>query len=80
MTAALDLDLRRRFFADELEAVAKLRSPRLVDAFATVPRERFLPPVRGLCCRTAPTASCPGRPATGGEGRSSTSPAPWPPP
>jgi protein-L-isoaspartate(D-aspartate) O-methyltransferase len=39
----LDLDLRRRFFAEELEAVAKLRSPRLVDAFAAVPRERFLP-------------------------------------
>jgi protein-L-isoaspartate(D-aspartate) O-methyltransferase len=40
----LNLDLRRRFFAEEIEAVAKLRSPRLVDAFAAVPRERFLPP------------------------------------
>jgi len=40
----LDLDLRRRFFAEELEAVARLRSTRLVDAFAAVPRERFLPP------------------------------------
>ena len=40
----LPLDLRRRFFAEEIEAVAKLRSPRLVDAFAAVPRERFLPP------------------------------------
>jgi protein-L-isoaspartate(D-aspartate) O-methyltransferase len=39
----LDLDLRRRFFAEELEAVARLRSTRLVDAFAAVPRERFLP-------------------------------------
>lgn len=39
----LDIDLRRRFFAEELEAVARLRSPRLVDAFAAVPRERFLP-------------------------------------
>lgn len=39
----LALDLRRRFFAEELEAVARLRSARLVDAFATVPRERFLP-------------------------------------
>ncbi|HKB11550.1 MAG TPA: hypothetical protein VKD69_12895, partial [Vicinamibacterales bacterium] len=39
----LDLDLRRRFFAEELEAVAKLRSARLVDAFAAVPREQFLP-------------------------------------
>jgi protein-L-isoaspartate(D-aspartate) O-methyltransferase len=35
---------RRRFFADELEAVCRLRSPSLVDAFATVPRERYLPP------------------------------------
>src|SRR4029077_16310524 len=39
----LGLDLRRRFFAEEIEAVAKLRSPRVVDAFAAVPRERFLP-------------------------------------
>ena len=38
-----NLDLRRRFFAEELEAVARLRSARLVDAFAAVPRERFLP-------------------------------------
>jgi protein-L-isoaspartate(D-aspartate) O-methyltransferase len=35
---------RRRFFAEELEAVCRLRSPALVDAFATVPREQFLPP------------------------------------
>jgi protein-L-isoaspartate(D-aspartate) O-methyltransferase len=40
----IELDLRRRFYAEELEAVAKLRTPALVDAFATVPRERFLPP------------------------------------
>jgi protein-L-isoaspartate(D-aspartate) O-methyltransferase len=39
-----ELDVRRRFFAEEIEAVARLRSPRLVDAFAAVPRERFLPP------------------------------------
>jgi len=38
-----DLDVRRRFFAEEIEAVARLRSSRLVDAFAAVPRERFLP-------------------------------------
>jgi protein-L-isoaspartate(D-aspartate) O-methyltransferase len=36
--------LRRRFFAEELEAVCKLRSTALVDAFAAVPREQFLPP------------------------------------
>jgi protein-L-isoaspartate(D-aspartate) O-methyltransferase len=40
----MELDLRRRFFAEELEAVCKLKSPALVDAFATVPRERFLRP------------------------------------
>lgn len=39
----MDPALRRRFFAEEIEAVAKLRSPALVDALAAVPRERFLP-------------------------------------
>jgi protein-L-isoaspartate(D-aspartate) O-methyltransferase len=39
-----DLELRRRFFAEELEAVCTLKSPALVDAFATVPREQFLRP------------------------------------
>jgi protein-L-isoaspartate(D-aspartate) O-methyltransferase len=40
----MDLDLRRRFFAEELEAVCSLRSPALIDGFAAVPRERFLRP------------------------------------
>ena len=40
----MDLDLRRRFYAEELEAVCRLQSPALVDAFAAVPREHFLPP------------------------------------
>jgi protein-L-isoaspartate(D-aspartate) O-methyltransferase len=40
----IDRDLRRRFFAEELEAVCTLRSPALVDAFARVPRDQFLPP------------------------------------
>jgi len=40
----IDLSLRRRFFAEELEAVCRLQSASLVDAFAAVPRERFLPP------------------------------------
>ena len=40
----MDLALRRRFFAEEIEAVARLRSQTLVDALAAVPRERFLPP------------------------------------
>jgi protein-L-isoaspartate(D-aspartate) O-methyltransferase len=34
----------RRFFAAEIEAVAHLRSAALVEALATVPRERFLGP------------------------------------
>ena len=38
----MDLALRRRFYAEEIEAVARLRSAALVDALATVPRERFL--------------------------------------
>jgi protein-L-isoaspartate(D-aspartate) O-methyltransferase len=40
----MDRGLRRRFFAEEIEAVARLRSAALVDALAAVPRERFLPP------------------------------------
>lgn len=40
----MDLTLRRRFFAEEIEAVARLRSPALVEALAAVPRERFLRP------------------------------------
>ncbi len=39
-----DLVQRRRFYAEELEAVCHLRSPALVEAFATVPREHFVPP------------------------------------
>jgi protein-L-isoaspartate(D-aspartate) O-methyltransferase len=35
---------QRRYFAEELEAVCGLRTPALVDAFASVPREAFLPP------------------------------------
>jgi protein-L-isoaspartate(D-aspartate) O-methyltransferase len=40
----IEPDLRRRFFAEELEAVCKLRTPALIEAFARVPREQFLPP------------------------------------
>jgi protein-L-isoaspartate(D-aspartate) O-methyltransferase len=39
-----DLESRRRFFAEEIEAAAGLRTTTLVDAFAEVPRERFLAP------------------------------------
>ena len=58
---------RRRFFAEELEAVCTLRSPALVDAFAAVPRERYLRPgpwtvlaesdsIAGLRTRATPDA------------------------
>jgi protein-L-isoaspartate(D-aspartate) O-methyltransferase len=40
----MDLTLRRRYFAEELEAVCRLRSAQLVDAFAMVPREQYLGP------------------------------------
>ncbi len=40
----MTVDVRRRFFAEELEAVCRLKSPALVDAFAAVPREQFLRP------------------------------------
>ena len=38
------LDQRRRFFAEEIQAVCNLRTAGLVEALATVPREAFLPP------------------------------------
>src|SRR5262249_10938004 len=38
------LPLYQRFYAEELRAVAELRSEVLVQAFATVPREAFLGP------------------------------------
>jgi protein-L-isoaspartate(D-aspartate) O-methyltransferase len=39
-----DLARHRRFYAEEIEAVANLQSSALIEALATVPRERFLPP------------------------------------
>src|SRR5262249_33596978 len=39
-----ELTLQRRFFAEEVQMVANLKTARLVDAFARVPRERFLRP------------------------------------
>lgn len=39
-----DLALRRQFFAEEVQLQCNLRTPGLVDALATVPRERFLRP------------------------------------
>ena len=34
----------RRFFAEEIQVSANIRTPAIVDALATVPREAFLPP------------------------------------
>src|ERR1051325_4425350 len=39
----ITLSDRRRFYAEEIEAVAGLRTSALVEALATVPREAFLP-------------------------------------
>jgi protein-L-isoaspartate(D-aspartate) O-methyltransferase len=39
-----DLTERRRFYAEEIEAVCNLQTAALVEALASVPRERFLPP------------------------------------
>jgi protein-L-isoaspartate(D-aspartate) O-methyltransferase len=39
-----DLAALRRFYAEEVQAMGALKSAALVDALATVPRERFLPP------------------------------------
>jgi protein-L-isoaspartate(D-aspartate) O-methyltransferase len=40
----MDLSDRRRAFAEEIQAIANIRTPALVEAFAHVPREKFLPP------------------------------------
>jgi protein-L-isoaspartate(D-aspartate) O-methyltransferase len=39
-----DLARQRRFFAEEIQAVGNLKTPALVEALASVPREAFLPP------------------------------------
>lgn len=60
---AVDLNAYRRFFAEEIQMVSNLGTPRLVDALATVPRERFLPPgpwvVRGDADFMAPLRKTP---------------------
>lgn len=41
----MDLGLRRQFFAEEVAAVANLKTPQLVEALASLPREeKFLRP------------------------------------
>ena len=44
METRASLDLQRQFFAEEIEAIARLKTPALVAALAAVPRERYLPP------------------------------------
>lgn len=39
-----DLDAYRRFFAEEVQIVGNIQSPLVVEALASVPREKFLPP------------------------------------
>ena len=38
-----DLAAQRRYYAEEIQLSSNLRSPALVEALATIPRERFLP-------------------------------------
>ena len=40
----LNIEDYRRFYADEIRFVANLDSPALVEAFARVPREKFIGP------------------------------------
>jgi protein-L-isoaspartate(D-aspartate) O-methyltransferase len=40
----MDLGLRRQFFAEEVAAIANLKTPQLVEALALLPREKFLRP------------------------------------
>lgn len=46
----MDISTRRRLFAEEVEAVANLRTQALVEALASVPREQFLPPGPWAVC------------------------------
>lgn len=39
-----DLAAQRRFYAEEIQMAANLRSPAIVEALAAVEREQFLPP------------------------------------
>jgi len=41
---SVDLAAQRRLFAKEIQVACKIQTSSLVDALATVPRERFLPP------------------------------------
>jgi protein-L-isoaspartate(D-aspartate) O-methyltransferase len=43
-TDTMDLNDRRRFFAEEIAMISNIRTAGLVEALASVPREKFLPP------------------------------------
>jgi protein-L-isoaspartate(D-aspartate) O-methyltransferase len=51
-TATMTADETRRFLAEEIRVTANIRSPRIIDAIASVPRDKFLPPgpwiIRGM--------------------------------
>lgn len=51
-TATMTAADTRRFLAEEIRVTANIRSPRLIDAIASVPRDKFLPPgpwtIRGM--------------------------------
>lgn len=57
------LDTQRRFYAEEIQAVSNLSALEVIDALATIPRERFLPPgpwtVRGEADFQAPPRQTP---------------------
>jgi protein-L-isoaspartate(D-aspartate) O-methyltransferase len=59
-----DLAAYRRFFAEDIQMIANLRTPALIEALATVPRERFLGPgpwmVRGEADFQGPLRHTPG--------------------
>ena len=44
MTNMMNTAEARHFFAEEIRVVHNIKSQRVIDAFATVPREQFLPP------------------------------------
>jgi protein-L-isoaspartate(D-aspartate) O-methyltransferase len=55
----IDLSVRRRCFAEEIEAVAAIKTAGIVEAIAAVPRERFLNPGPWLVRGEADLASGP---------------------
>ena len=55
----MNLELRRRFYAEEIEMLANIRTPGLVEALATVPREQYLPPGPWLIRSDADVTSAP---------------------